>query len=92
MMANEVLDRIRSQVSRELLPSLEQHLQQLCLQTGEEAKREFVEKNFDGRRVDELKDLVERLQLFFKKRPMRKRWLNSHPIEHKNVSIFFLPP
>ena len=66
MMANEVLDRIRSQVSRELLPSLEQHLQQLCLQTGEEAKREFVEKNFDGRRVDELKDLVERLQLFLK--------------------------
>ncbi|WP_288159901.1 hypothetical protein [uncultured Megasphaera sp.] len=67
MMANDVLDRIRSHVSQELLPSLEQHLQQLCSKTADEAKREFVEKNFDGRSVDELKDLVQRLQEFLKR-------------------------
>ena len=67
MMANDVLDRIRHYVSQELLPSLEQHLQQLCSKTAAEAKREFVEKNFDGRSVDELKDLVQQLQLFLKR-------------------------
>lgn len=67
MMANDVLDRIRSHVLQELLPSLEQHLQQLCSKTADEAKREFVEKNFDGRSVDELKDLVQQLQSFLKR-------------------------
>lgn len=61
---NDALDRIRRQVGQPLLSSLQDYLQRLCAETVDEAKKEFVEKNFGGRSVAELKDLVERLQAF----------------------------
>lgn len=55
---------MRDQVSQELLPCLQRYLEKLCAQTQEEARREFVEKNFNGQSVEGLKELVQQLQRF----------------------------
>lgn len=61
---NEVISHMRDQISQELLPCLQGYLEKLCAQTQEEARREFVEKNFNGQSVAGLKGLIQQLQQF----------------------------
>lgn len=55
---SNIIDQIREKTSGILLPSLMESLDIICTTTKEEAKRDFVEKNFAGRSVDELQSLV----------------------------------
>ena len=61
-MIDAELSRIRTNVEHDMVPKITAYLQELCDATRKEAKRDFVEKNFDGRSEEELQALVERLQ------------------------------
>lgn len=61
---HEILQNVRNTVEQPLLSSIQEYMQNLCDQTAHEAKKEFVEKNFSGRSMDELKALIEQLQIF----------------------------
>lgn len=58
----DVLGMVREKTAATLLPALKTYLQQLCEATQSEAKKDFVEKNFAGRSVQDLQMLVEKLQ------------------------------
>ena len=58
----EVLGMVRDKTGATLLPALKTYLEEICQATQTEAKRDFVEKNFAGRSVQDLKQLVEQLK------------------------------
>lgn len=58
----DVLGLVREKTAATLLPALKTYLQQLCEATQSEAKKDFVEKNFAGRSVEDLQQLVQKLQ------------------------------
>lgn len=58
----DVLGLVREKTAATLLPALKTYLQQLCEATQTEAKKDFVEKNFAGRSVEDLQQLVQKLQ------------------------------
>lgn len=58
----DLIGMVRNQTAATLLPTLNTYLQQICDATKSEAKKDFVEKNFAGRSVQELQQLVQRLQ------------------------------
>lgn len=58
----DVLGMVREKTAATLLPALKTYLQQLCEATQSEAKKDFVEKNFAGRSVQDLQQLVEQLK------------------------------
>lgn len=58
----DVLGLVREKTAAILLPALKTYLQQLCEATQTEAKKDFVEKNFAGRSMQDLQQLVEKLQ------------------------------
>ena len=49
----DVLGLVREKTAATLLPALKTYLQQLCEATQSEAKKDFVEKNFAGRSVED---------------------------------------
>ena len=61
---HEILQNVRNTVEQPLLSSIQEYMQNLCDQTAHEAKKEFVEKNFSGRSMEELKELIKQLQIF----------------------------
>lgn len=58
----DVLGLVREKTAATLLPALKTYLQQLCEATQTEAKKDFVEKNFAGRSMQDLQQLVEQLK------------------------------
>ena len=56
------LSGIRSNVENEMLPKIMVYLQDMCESTKIEAKRSFVEKNFNGHSEAALAEMIERLQ------------------------------
>lgn len=58
----DVLGLVREKTAATLLPALKTYLQQLCEATQTEAKKDFVEKNFAGRSMQDLQQLVQKLQ------------------------------
>ncbi len=58
----EVLGMVRDKTGATLLPALKTYLEESCQATQTEAKRDFVEKNFAGRSVQDLQQLVEQLK------------------------------
>ena len=53
---------VRENTAATLLPALKKYLQQLCEATQTEAKKDFVEKNFAGRSIQDLQNLIQQLQ------------------------------
>ena len=53
---------VRDKTGATLLPALKTYLEEICQATQTEAKRDFVEKNFAGRSVQDLQQLVEQLK------------------------------
>lgn len=58
----EVLGMVRDKTGATLLPALKTYLEEICQATQTEAKRDFVEKNFAGRSIQDLQQLVEQLK------------------------------
>lgn len=57
-----ILGMVRENTAATLLPALKKYLQQLCEATQTEAKKDFVEKNFAGRSIQDLQNLIQQLQ------------------------------
>ena len=59
-----LIGMIRNKTAQSVLPSLETYLQELCEETKEEAKKDFIEKNFASLTLQELQYIVQQLQKF----------------------------
>lgn len=69
------IGQVRKQVAENLLPALRTYVVTICDETKEEAKREFVRKNFQGRTVESLWHLVQQLKQIVEKNSEEQRYL-----------------
>jgi hypothetical protein len=61
-MIDSVLFTVRRNVEAEMILRLKQGLETICEETCVQAKKDFVEKNFDGFSLEELETLVNKLE------------------------------